>query len=113
MPTKRLTAFFHSLSLLFLETAAGLMIALAVPAPAFAAEQPLPEAAVSTASDSDSVPASEERGPGLQMAPEGLGSEGAWTSSATLLRILGPGEDPEHPRFYHIVNGRVKEIIVR
>lgn len=111
MPTKRLTAFFHSLSLLFLETAAGLMIALAVPAPAFAAEQPLPEAAVST--DSNSTPASEERGPGVQMAPEGLGSEGEWTSSATLLRILGPGEDPEHPRFYHIVNGRVKEIIIR
>ena len=111
MPTKRLTAFFHSLSLLFLETAAGLIIALSVPGPAFAAEQPLPEAAVSTASDS--VPASEERGPGIQMAPEGLGSEGAWTSSATLLRILGPGEDPEHPRFYHIVNGRVKEIIIR
>ena len=111
MPTKRLTAFFRSRVLLFLGAAAGLMITFAVPGYAFDEEQNLQEATVSSASGSDQ--AAEERGPGLQMAPEGLGSEGAWTSSATLLRILGPGEDPEHPRFYHIVNGRVKEIIVR
>ena len=54
-----------------------------------------------------------EIGPGIGMAPEGLGSGGKWTSSARLERILGPGEDPEHPRFYNIVNGKITGIVVR
>ncbi len=54
-----------------------------------------------------------EIGPGIDMAPEGTGSLGQWTSSARLERILGPGEDPEHPRFYNIVNGKIKGIVVR
>ena len=54
-----------------------------------------------------------EIGPGIGMAPEGLGSGGRWTSSARLERILGPGEDPEHPRFYNIVNGKITGIVVR
>ena len=55
----------------------------------------------------------EELGPGIGMAPEGFGSGGRWTSSARLERILGPGEDPEHPRFYNIVNGKITGIVVR
>ena len=55
----------------------------------------------------------EEIGPGIGMAPEGFGSGGKWTSSARLERILGPGEDPEHPRFYNIVNGKITGIVVR
>ena len=54
-----------------------------------------------------------EIGPGIGMAPEGFGSGGKWTSSARLERILGPGEDPEHPRFYNIVNGKITGIVVR
>ena len=55
----------------------------------------------------------EEIGPGIGMAPEGFGSGGKWTSSARLERILGPGEDPEHPRFYNIINGKITGIVVR
>ena len=55
----------------------------------------------------------EEIGPGIGMAPEGFGSGGRWTSSARLERILGPGEDPEHPRFYNIINGKITGIVVR
>ena len=54
-----------------------------------------------------------EIGPGIDMAPEGFGSGGRWTSSARLERILGPGEDPEHPRFYNIINGKITGIVVR
>ena len=54
-----------------------------------------------------------EIGPGIGMAPDGFGSGGKWTSSARLERILGPGEDPEHPRFYNIVNGKITGIVVR
>ena len=54
-----------------------------------------------------------EIGPGIGMAPEGFGAGGKWTSSARLERILGPGEDPEHPRFYNIVNGKITGIVVR
>ena len=55
----------------------------------------------------------EEIGPGIGMAPEGFGSGGKWTSSARLERILGPGEDPDHPRFYNIINGKITGIVVR
>ena len=54
-----------------------------------------------------------EVGPGIDMAPEGFGSGGRWTSSARLERILGPGESPEHPRFYNIINGKITGIVVR
>ena len=54
-----------------------------------------------------------EIGPGIDMAPEGFGSGGRWTSSARLERILGPGESPEHPRFYNIINGKITGIVVR
>ena len=54
-----------------------------------------------------------EIGPGIGMAPEGFGSGGKWTSSARLERILGPGESPEHPRFYNIINGKITGIVVR
>lgn len=89
------------------ESQAALAESQAVPAESQAVPAENQAAAV------ESQAARGEIGPGIDMAPEGTGSLGQWTSSARLERILGPGEDPEHPRFYNIVNGKIQGIVVR
>ena len=129
MMLKNIHSHLRSLELYTVGALAGLVIAFGTPEDTWAAEQQaagirtemdgsgiesdLYEALAEEDAAAESGTEPTEKGPGIDMAPEGIGSGGLWTSSARLERIIGPGEDPEHPRFYNIVNGHIVGIVVR
>ena len=129
MMLKNIHSHLRSLELYTVGALAGLVIAFGTPEDTWAAEQQaagirtemdgsgiesdLYEALAEEDAAAESGTELTEKGPGIDMAPEGIGSGGLWTSSARLERIIGPGEDPEHPRFYNIVNGHIVGIVVR
>ena len=132
MMLKNMHSHLRSLELYTVGALAGLVIAFGTPEDTWAAEQQtagietqqyetsageldgsLPGELDGSLGETGADTEYREKGPGIGMAPEGFGSGGLWTSSASLMRILGPGEDSEHPRFYNVVNGKIVGIVVR